>query len=166
MQKELKHFAFIDSQNLYFGMKRLGWNLDYRRFRIYLKEKYQAEKAYMFVGFLPANNGVYSFLQEAGYILIFKPILEIDGKIKGNCDSELVLQTMIEYPNYQKAIIISGDGDFYCLVKYLSEKNKLGKVLAVSNGDCSSLLKKVAGQHLSFISDLKNKLSYKKKNTP
>lgn len=43
-----------------------------------------------------------------------------DGKRKGNVDAELVLQAMIEYPNYERAIIVTGDGDFGCLVRYLN----------------------------------------------
>jgi uncharacterized LabA/DUF88 family protein len=161
------NYAFIDSQNLYFGMKRLGWSLDYRRFRVYLEEKYGVKKAYMFLGFLPGNNQIYTFLQEAGYTVVFKPILEIkDGKIKGNCDAELVLHAMINFSEFDKAIIVSGDGDFHCLVDYLLGKNKLEKILAASNADCSSLLKKVGGQKVGFISDLQHKLCYKKKNAP
>jgi len=49
---------------------------------------------------------------------------------KGNVDAELVLHTMIQYPNYDKAVIVSGDGDFYCLIEYLEKKNKLLKVIA------------------------------------
>ena len=35
-----------------------------------------------------------------------------DGTVKGNVDAELVLHTMIEYKHFDKAIIVSGDGDF------------------------------------------------------
>lgn len=164
---KINNYAFIDSQNLYFGMKRLEWSLDYRRFRVYLREKYCVEKAYMFLGFLPGNDKLYTFLQEAGYTVVFKPVLEIkNGKTKGNCDAELVLHAMINFSEFDKAVIVSGDGDFHCLVDYLLGKNKLEKVLAASNADCSSLLKKLVGQKVSFISDLQVKLSYKKKNAP
>lgn len=163
----LNNYAFIDGQNLYLAVKNLGWSLDYKRFRIYLKEKYGVSKAYMFMGFLPSNQELYNFLQTVGFVLIFKPILENQQKIiKGNCDAELVLQTMIDIKNYDKAIIITGDGDFYCLVKYLDTNNKLLKVLAPSTHNCSSLLKKVAGKKISFVGDLKKKLEYKKKRTP
>ena len=53
--------------------------------------------------------------------MIFKPTLssvdkEGGGYTKGNVDAELVLHAMVEYPNYDKAIVVSGDGDFHCLV--------------------------------------------------
>jgi uncharacterized LabA/DUF88 family protein len=162
--KKENNFAFIDGQNLYLAIEKLEWKLDYKRFRIYLKEKYRVERAYMFMGFLPANQELYNFLQTTGFILVFKPILKSEGRdVKGNCDAELVLQAMIDYQNYDKALIVTGDGDFYCLVKYLDSNSKLSKVLAPSPKSCSSLLRKIAGKKISFVSDLKTKLEYKRK---
>src|SRR3989339_126057 len=125
MKLRENNYAFIDSQNLNLGVRSRGWVLDFSRFRIFLRDKYGVGKAYLFIGYVPGNQMLYTELQKAGYICIFKPTLEIkeDGKIKikGNVDAELVLHTMIEYPNYQKAIIVSGDGDFYCLFEYLDK---------------------------------------------
>ncbi|MEA1937176.1 MAG: NYN domain-containing protein [Patescibacteria group bacterium] len=166
VKKSKNNYAFIDGQNLYLAVMELGWKLDYKRFRIYLKEKYGVKKAYMFMGFLPANQELYNFLQTVGFVLVFKPVLENKQVIKGNCDAELVLQTMIDLKNYDKAIIITGDGDFYCLAKYLDTNNKLLKVLAPSTKNCSSLLTRIVGKKISFVSDLQKKLEYKKKRTP
>lgn len=166
-EKNLNNYAFIDGQNLYLAIKELGWKIDYKKFRVYLKEKYKVEMAYMFMGFLPDNQELYSFLQSVGYVLVFKPIVfNEDGYIKGNCDAELVLQAMADIDKYNQAIIVSGDGDFYCLAKYLDNKNKLGKILAPSNKNCSSLLTKVAGRMIgkkvTFVGDLRHKIEYKK----
>ena len=126
MKKEFKNYAFIDSQNLNLAIRALGWGLDFRKFRIYLKEKYSIRKAYLFMGYIPGNQRLYNFLQENDYILVFKPVLKTrGGKVKGNVDAELVLHTMIQFFNYKKAIIVTGDGDFYCLIDYLNQKNKL-----------------------------------------
>src|SRR3989344_1202357 len=153
MKKQENNFAFIDGQNLYLAIQELGWKLDYKKFRIYLKEKYGVTKAYMFMGFLPANQELYNFLQTVGFVLVFKPILESKNHdIKGNCDAELVLQVMIDYRNYEEALIVTGDGDFYCLVRYLDNNGKLFKVLAPSPKNCSSLLRKIAGNKISFAS--------------
>lgn len=140
-----KIYAFIDSQNLNLGVKSQGWDLDFARFRKFLEDKYQVEKAYLFIGFVPDNQTLYTELQKSGYICIFKPTLEYkkEGAIhtKGNVDAELVLHAMIEYPNYNRAVIISGDGDFYCLIEYLAKQNKLRKII-VPNLRFSSLLRK------------------------
>src|SRR3989338_9619013 len=120
------NFAFIDSQNLNLNIRNQGWILDFARFRVYLKEKYFVTTAFLFIGYVEQNKKMYDFLERAGYICVFKPTLEYkDGSTKGNCDAELVLQTMIEFKNYDKAVIVSGDGDFHCLVKYLLDQKKL-----------------------------------------
>ena len=120
MKKQENNYAFIDSQNLNLSIRELGWKLDFSRFRIYLRDKYGVTKAFLFIGFISENNDLYASLQEAGFICIFKPTLVYkDGTTKGNCDAELVLHAMIEYPKYRKAVIVTGDGDFYFFLKYL-----------------------------------------------
>ncbi len=50
--------------------------------------------------------------------------------MKGNVDAELVLHSAaIEYDNYDKAIVITSDGDFRCLFEYLKEKEKLERII-------------------------------------
>jgi uncharacterized LabA/DUF88 family protein len=167
MQKQLKNYAFIDSQNVNLGIREVGWKLDWRKFRIYLKEKYGVETAYMFIGYIEENQDLYLSLQKSGYILVFKEILKNkDGFIKGNCDAELVLQAMIDYDKYEKAVIVSGDGDFACLVRHLKKQEKLEKVLVPNMAKYSALLKKAAAnEHLDFLNNLKSKLAYMK-STP
>lgn len=163
-----KNFAFIDGQNLNLGVKRLGWPLDFRRFRVYLKEKYHVETAYLFIGFLPENQLLYTRLQEYGYRLVFKVALKKpDGTVKGNVDAELVLQAMIDVDTYGKAVIVTSDGDFACLVSYLYGKGKVERVISPHESTCSVLLRKAAREKIVFISNLRKKLEYKgkKKNT-
>lgn len=87
-----KNYAFIDSQNLNLSIRTQGWKLDFNRFRIYLRDKYRVEKAYLFIGYVSGNQSLYATLQDAGFTCIFKPTLQYkDGTMKGNCDAELVL---------------------------------------------------------------------------
>jgi uncharacterized LabA/DUF88 family protein len=165
MLKKENNYAFIDSQNLNLSIRSLGWKIDYKRFRVYLKEKYAVEKAYLFIGFVEGNNHLYTSLQEAGFICIFKPTLKYkDGTIKGNCDAELVLQAMIDYDNYDKAVLVTGDGDFHCLVKYLVENNKFEVLIIPNRFKFSALLKlQMFRIFLRYLNDLKEKLEYKEK---
>jgi uncharacterized LabA/DUF88 family protein len=180
MYKKENNFAFIDSQNLNLGVFNdvfdkkgtliyKGWKIDMRRFRIYLKEKYGVQKAFLFIGYVPGNQRMYSFFQDAGFICVFKPTLELGKeKIKGNVDAELVLHAMIECRNYNKAVIISGDGDFYCLVDYLIQNNKLKKILVLNKYCYSSLLKRLSNeksQIIDFINSLKVKIEYTKEKS-
>ncbi|KAF0152211.1 MAG: hypothetical protein FD143_1308 [Ignavibacteria bacterium] len=160
MLKKENNFAFIDGQNLNLGIKGSGWLLDLKKFRVYLREKYSVQKAYYFIGYVPGNSDLYSSLQQYGYILIFKPTFKNSaGIIKGNCDAELVLQTMIDFNHYERAVIVSGDGDFSCLIKYLKEKDKLKTVLVPDKNKYSSLLIK-ASNNIAFMNDLRNKLEF------
>lgn len=162
MQNKQNNYAFIDSQNLNLSIRNQGWILDFRKFRKYLEEKYGVTKAFIFIGYVPQNQDLYTNLQKDGFILIFKPTLQLpDGKVKGNVDAELVLHTMVEYNNYDKALIVTGDGDFYCLVDFLIKQNKLLKLMVPNKDSFSSLFRKLM-LHTVFMNNLKEKLEYKK----
>jgi uncharacterized LabA/DUF88 family protein len=164
MPTRKNNYAFIDAQNLNLGVQRLGWKLDFRRFRVYLKEKYLVTKAYLFIGYLAQNTNLYRALQEYGYILIFKAVLQKkDGTVKGNVDAELVLHAMIQYGNYDRAVIVTSDGDFACLVDHLYGEGKLETVLSTHVETCSILLKRAAREKVVFIENLEGKLAYRKK---
>ncbi|MBI5299740.1 MAG: NYN domain-containing protein [Deltaproteobacteria bacterium] len=162
LRQSENNYAFIDSQNLNLAIREQGWVLDFTRFRRYLQEKYKVSKAFIFIGFIAQNQDLYTSLQKAGYILIFKPTLFLpDGKVKGNVDAELVLHAMIEYPHYDKAMIVTGDGDFCCLVDYLLKNKKLLKLMIPNRGRYSSLFRKLM-PHIVFMNELRVKLEHKK----
>lgn len=157
------NYAFIDSQNVNLAIRDSGWQLDFARFRKYLKDKFRVTKAFLFIGFVAENESLYTSLQEAGYILVFKPTLLLpSGKAKGNVDAELVLYAMIEFKNYSQALVVSGDGDFFCLVDYLKGKQKLLKLVIPNRRKYSSLYRKFMSD-IVFMNDLKPKLAYSKK---
>ena len=162
MGEKQNNYAFIDSQNVNLAIRDQGWVLDFKRFRKYLKDKYSITNAFIFIGYIDTNQNLYTSLQKDGYILIFKPTLTLpDGKAKGNVDAELVLHTMVEYPDYDKAFIVSGDGDFYCLVDYLKGKGKLLKLMIPNRNRYSSLLRKFS-KEMVFMNDLRGKLEHKR----
>ncbi len=164
MKKPQNNYAFIDGQNLNLGIRGIGWKLDFQRFRVYLKEKYGVGTAYYFIGYMEENKDLYDALKKFGYILVFKEVLTYGDKhVKGNIDAELVLQAMIDYKKYNKAVIVSSDGDFACLVQYLDKKNKLKRVLVPNAHQFSALLKKAAAKRLDSMNALKKKLAYKKR---
>jgi len=159
MKIKSNNYAFIDSQNLHLGIKNLGWELDWKKFRVYLTEKYGVDIAYVFIGFIPENKELYLYLQKAGYVLVYKPVIfNSKGEVKGNVDADLVLQVMLDYSKYNKAVIVSSDGDFYSLVRHLYDTNKLEFVMSPYKDTCSILLKKSAKEKIIFIDNLKQLL--------
>lgn len=162
------NYAFIDGQNLNLGVKSMGWNLDFKKFRIHLREKYGATKAFYFVGFVTGNQKLYDTLQDYGYILAFKPIiLDGDKNPKGNIDADLVLHAMIDWHenSFNKAVIVTSDGDFYSLIDFLYSKNKLKAVVSPNKAKCSSLLRKTGKEKMIYLDNLRQKLGYKRKST-
>lgn len=158
---KISNYAFIDSQNLNLAIQSQGWKLDYKKFRIYLKDKHNVSKAFIFIGYVSQYQNLYTSLQQDGFIVVFKPTLILpNGKVKGNVDAELVLHAMIEFPNYYKAVIVTGDGDFFCLVDYLMAKNKLHKLLIPDKNRYSSLLRRFANNTF-YMNELRNKLEHK-----
>lgn len=143
-------YAFIDSQNLNVGVKKLGWKMDWSKLLAFLQNKYGVTKAFMFIGYVPEFEDMYVKLHETGYSVVLKPTYDMtrprpeepeekpqtDGKeeeekrqTKGNIDADLVLWAMKEINSYDKAVIVSGDGDFYVLIEYLVEQKKLARLL-------------------------------------
>jgi len=109
-----------------------------------------------------------NFLDEIKFKGIYPETPVIQSKhapeiiVKGNVDAELVLHAMIQYNNYDQAIIATGDGDFYCLVEHLNKNNKLLRLLVPNVRKYSKLLKPFAADKLDFMNNLRNKLEYKK----
>jgi len=178
-------YAFVDSQNLNLGTQRMGWKLDWRKFRQYLADKHGVTKAYTFIGYMSENESMYEYMHELGYLVVLKPTVDVStphevsektdgpakGKagddkdkekekptIKGNVDAELVLYAMKELPNYDQAVIVSGDGDFFSLAEYLEEQGKLAHILT-PNWQYSSLLK-VFDDKIIRLDQLRRQLSY------
>ena len=161
-----KNFAYIDGANLHKGIAELGWQLDYKKFRVWLREKYSVDKAYIFLGFIAINTNLYRDLQNWGYTVIFKPTIPNGyGELKGNCDAEMVLQAVSDMyeQNYDHAMLITGDGDFACLVRFLNERKKLKVVLSPSHKKASVLLRKAVPTKILFLERFKDRLIYTRK---
>jgi uncharacterized LabA/DUF88 family protein len=162
-------YAFIDSQNLNLGTSKdlfkgreiiyKGWKLDFKKFRQYLFDKFRVTKAFLFIGYIKQNEPMYESLRSYGYELVFKPtVKDSQGKPKGNVDAELVLHAAaIEYSKYDKAVIVSGDGDFHCLNEFLENQKKLLSIIIPNTKTESSLLKRFQ-KYKTFIIYEKSKL--------
>jgi uncharacterized LabA/DUF88 family protein len=160
MQKET-NLAFIDGQNLYLGTKQDDWFIDLKKFRIYLKDKYNVSEAYYFLGHLQEENEeLYKNIQKSGFIVLFKEHNQYTiTKKKGNVDTDIVFEIMknlIENKDFNKIIIVSGDGDYKKLVEYLISKNKFKKILFPNKKFASSLYKSLGGELYDYLINIKN----------
>jgi uncharacterized LabA/DUF88 family protein len=159
MIEEPKNIAYIDAANLYNGVKSLGWNPDYARFRKWLTDKYLVKRAYLFIGLVPRNKDLYTYLQETGFTLIFKETTyDGRGKVKGNCDSDLVLQTVCDCyeNNFEKAVIVASDGDYASLVNFLKAKSKIKVVLSPASAKKCSILLKRTNAPITYLKEMQS----------
>jgi len=162
------NIAYVDGQNLYLGttLSDEPWKVELSRFRVYLEKKYNVRDAYYFLGYVQeVNQELYSEIQKAGFILVFKqhnPAML--GKKKGNVDTDIVFEVMkkvYKKDDFGGIILVSGDGDYKLLVDFLIEEKKFKKILFPNKKFASSLYKDLGSEYFDYLDskDVKHKIS-------
>lgn len=162
-EKKRINIAYIDATNLDKALRnQLNWKLDYKRFRVWLTEKYKVEKAYIFIGLIPKYKDLYTYLQSCGFELEFKDVIYASGIPKGNCDSDLLMKASSDFyvGDLNKAIIVASDGDYAPLVKVLHAGEKLEIILSPSTVEKCSILLKRTNAPIAYINDQRSILEY------
>ncbi|MBI3572412.1 NYN domain-containing protein [Candidatus Kaiserbacteria bacterium] len=137
------------------------WKLDYKKFRVWLSDKYDVERAYIFIGLIPKYKDLYTYLQECGFTLVFKDVLfDKLGRAKGNCDSDLLMQASVDLyeGNLNKAVIVASDGDYAPLIKVLMVKDKLKTILSPAPAEKCSILLKRMNVSIAYVNDQRSLL--------
>jgi uncharacterized LabA/DUF88 family protein len=159
-----KNIAFVDGQNLHLGT---DWEIDYARFRVYLRDKYRVETAYYYFGYVDENQqSLYTNLQKAGFVIVFKEHNRfMQGKKKGNVDSDIIFEAMkaLIDDDFDRMLLVSGDGDYKKLVDYLIDKDRFKKILFPNKKYASSLYKKLGFCYYDYLAAVKHKFEYQKK---
>lgn len=162
------NLAFIDGQNLHLGTMQDGWKIDHHKLRIYLKDKYHVEEAYYFLGYISEDEqDLYNNLQKAGFIILFKEHnAELKAKKKGNVDTDIVFEMMkhlVDNEDFDKFILISGDGDYKKVVDYLIKKDRFKKILFPNKDFASSLYKNLGSEFFDYLGNIKRYVEWYKK---
>ena len=165
---EAKNYAFIDGQNLQLGTTSADepWCVDLKKFRIYLRDKYKVDAAYYYVGaYDPRHEGLYHVLQKSGYLVVLREHTSaLTSKKKGNVDTDIVFSVMkklVEKEDFDKVVLVSGDGDYWRMVDYLIKKERFEKLLVPGKKSVSSLyIRRIADSYMSFLDlpDIKKKI--------
>jgi len=165
------NIAYIDAQNLHLGTNSVGRQIDFHKFRVYLKDKFKVQEAYYFLWFLDEEEQkLYTALQKAWYILIFREhSSKMKGKKKWNVDVDICFEMMkrvCEDDEFDHIVLVTGDGDYIKPVKYLIEKWKFKKIL-FPNKMYSSLYRQLQDRYsiTLSVSDIKKKIAYTVKKT-
>ena len=156
-----RNIAYIDGQNLYMGTKSAlpSWEVDLVRFRRYLAEKYHVADAYYFLGYVQnENEELYDMIQKAGFILKFREhTAAMQGTKKGNVDSDIIFLAMKKLyrgEQFDRVVLVSGDGDYMQLVEFLIEEKRFEKILFPNKKYASSLYKKISRQYFVHLEDV------------
>ncbi len=169
------NFAFIDGANLHITYEYLEWELDYQKLLNYLRKKLNVDVAYYFIGKTEDTEDIYTNLDSYGYTVRLKnpspftleeqicphcnnQIAPEITRYKCDCDSSMTLQVISDLHLYDKAVLITSDGDFDELVKRLLRQDKLKMVFAPCKKGCSWLLKSAARGRIAFVDDYRDEL--------
>ncbi len=147
-------YVFIDSQNLFKTFERNGNILDMSKFYLYLKNNLKADKIFLFLGYINSKQDFYLSLKEVGYEIIFRPVVKNKDGYKANVDCDVVLHAVSKIPEYNDAVLVTNDGDYFNTVLYLTEKNKFKNVISPERKTCSKLLRRACQNKIIFLDDI------------
>ena len=155
----MNNYAYIDNQNLYMATKSSPdpWSIDLKRFKVYLKDRYNCTEALLFMGaYEKEYQNTYELFKSFGYKLVFRIHDEIaSSKKTGNVDTDVVFQMMHDFHHniFDKCILVSGDGDYFKTVNYLVEQGKFERLMLPSHKNASSLYRKLTRQYYIYLDD-------------
>ena len=147
---------FVDGNNLFYTMKSLGWRIDYRKMLSFASNGGQVVDAYYFASYSDNDNqGQFiNTLSYMGYSCVIKPtVKDKDGNdVKANMDLEMGSAVLLSMHLFDKAILVTGDGDFECIVKILRDNGKDCDVLSASVS-MSRQFRNMLGLHYTDIGE-------------
>ena len=161
--RKIKTYAFVDASNIIYGARAEGWFIDQKRLLNYLKKKFNVSKTFFYYGKDSRSKEQEKFLKrlkDFGYTLRVKEIKRYGRKTKANCDVDLTMDMLILMDKYQQAIVLSGDGDFLPLYKYL-QKNKKSILIIGSAKNTAREVRQFAGENFIGLANLKSLLERK-----
>ena len=165
--KKENNVAYIDGQNLHLGTRDAGWEVDHKKFRVYLKDSLGVSEAYYYFGYIDnRHQGLYTNLQRSGFIVRFKVYHQpLQSEKKGNVDTEIIFDVMrmlLKGEIEEKVVLVSGDGDYVKMVKFLVDEGKFERVVFPSGAGTSSLYNSIDSRHKVSLDLLRGKIAYTK----
>ena len=109
----------------------------------------------------------YRKLDEFGYTLFLKPVkryYQDDGSIsrKANCDVEMAFHLMKERDQFDRVVVLSGDGDFLPVLKFLRKEKK--EVIILSRGERTAReIRQFAGSSFRDFTRLESAIKFEEK---
>lgn len=131
-----------------------------------LKDEKLSESEIVLLGRYIQRIKFYRKLKKFGYTLKLKPTKiykEGDRTIKkANCDVDLTFDLMRYMSQYQELVVLSGDGDFAVVLKYLRNKGKKIHILSRGERTAKEIRRLAGGKFIDFVR-LRSKLEFEEK---
>lgn len=159
---------FVDGANMFYTQKKgLGWFFDPAKLLRVLKNDDELTDAYWYMGLKqppdPRDENFVRFLAYAGYVVRTKGLKTIydsetgETTQKANLDVEIVMDMFNTVENFDKAILLSGDGDFERALELLRSRGKEICVVSTQNWIAAEL-RMAVGSHFIDLQDLRDRI--------
>lgn len=160
---------FVDGANMFYAQRKLKWHIDWEKILGYFSKGHELYNAFYYSGFRgPKEISMDKFLKKLsflGYTVRRKPLKRIideeSGKSieKSNLDIEIAIDMLNTAERYDKAILLSGDGDFERVIELLRTKGK--EIVVVSTkGIIARELINAADRYID-LKNIKNEIEKK-----
>jgi uncharacterized LabA/DUF88 family protein len=153
---------FVDGANMDGACRSAGYFVDYRKAREFFLSAGQFYAGFYYIADFTASDSLQQryldFLVHAGYIVRRRPVKVIHDRdtgeriIKGNLDTEIVLDMVNTVDNYDVAYLFSGDSDFERAVDLLRSRGKRVYIVT-ARSQLSRELSYVADKPIFFIEE-------------
>jgi uncharacterized LabA/DUF88 family protein len=154
-----KVYVFIDSANIFYTQRTLGWRISYEKLKQYFKDECGDDLYKIFVytatdSERPQQNKFLDMLNTNGFIVKTKEVKRIRVakgvyEWKGDFDVELTIDVMDNIKEFDTAVLLSGDSDFAPIVERMKENEK--RVLVMSaKGHISRELIKLSDKYINL----------------
>lgn len=164
-------YAFVDAANILFrNTESTSWRIDLKKLIKYLQERFGATKIFYFGGQDDRNKiqaNLHRKLAMWGYELRLNPVKHFmndrgEWFIKADVDSRMSFEMMRLFSQYDRAVVLTGDGDFYWVLEYLLQKKE--RVWLISSPRSTAReLKKLFGSDFANLDSLRIPLQYQKR---
>ena len=139
--------VYVDGANMLYAQKKMGWNIDWDKLRLYLKKHWDVVEIRYYTGVMENDENMARFLRylhHVGYVPITKrlKIIKIGAdhplaKLynykeihKSNFDVEMTSDILLDKSDVKEVIFLSGDGDFNYLIQKLKDHGIKSAVIA------------------------------------
>ncbi len=161
-------YAFVDAANVIYRNSDVHpWKIDLRKLHKYLKERFGVERVLYYGGIDNRNQTqvrIYKKMEEWGYELRLNPVKHFVNErgewyTKADVDSRMTFEMMRFLPDYDRAIVLTGDGDFYWVLEFLLQTKEQVRLIA-SPKKTAKELKKLFGYRFSSLDDTRKWLAF------